>query len=411
MSWHFFDSHFQNQQKQETQNDANLDLKCPSRPSPESDPQSPSRIPPQFIPYPRRQNMSHCVPTFGKINIFIAYKAGALKDHYHVALSSWRCYLKSTNYTLVLVDVDNDPRVTSKCSQYKEFMFLRHCALLQYMSEADWTIAMDADTGVINPEHCIEEYIDPRVPLIFHQRFHNYEIAADTFIVKNSTFARNFIKEWADWDFRRPKLQFDNRDNGALHIANGKRTEKAASKHGWMQLLETIFNETAPNAVEMCREIWVTHTIDIWSYFAMVQCAKMMMGANRFWPGKLLIYPKGEGMTRDDWITNDHGTKFSDRDFLFHAWKHQSVTPTSAYSFEKIPDVDKCGVGTLEGWYWRNGTRVSEKELLDLLLKSETYHMKWPVEPRQHQKARVIPWFEVSELKRCHPNCMDRTKL
>lgn len=43
--------------------------------------------------------------------------------HYRVAQQSLECYLKGVNYTVIMVDLDNDPRVKEKCSKNQQVRF------------------------------------------------------------------------------------------------------------------------------------------------------------------------------------------------------------------------------------------------------------------------------------------------
>ncbi|CAJ0933895.1 unnamed protein product, partial [Mesorhabditis belari] len=343
---------------------------------------------PKYVPYPKRKNMDRCEHIYGKVTIFIGANKDSFKEHYKVSHSTLQCYLKGTDYELRVVDIYNDPRVTAKCSHHHDIMFHRHCALAQYLNESDWWLVMDADTGVVNPEHCIEEFIDPRVNFVFYERFFNLEVMAGNWIVKNTPFAKKFIEDWANWEFRRPNLPFGTNDNCILH----------------MNLLEHLFNETSPRSVAMCDEIWRNRSKDYWSYFGMVFCAKTMFGANRFWPGKFKILPKGQGFARDAFLTDQ---KFSDRDFLYHGWKQMKIGEDGWQSpYEKIPEIEKCREGSMDGWYFRKDAKVDEKKILESLMGMETGYMK-----EVPEVARVIPWLTASELKDCFPNCMDSRKL
>ena len=86
-------------------------------------------------------------------------------------------------------------------------MFRRHCGIVYYMKnhpEIDYILFLDGDMGVINPNHIIEEYIDPSLDLIFYDRYYNYEIMAGAYIAKllfkhinKFIFSRWLLKGWS----------------------------------------------------------------------------------------------------------------------------------------------------------------------------------------------------------------------
>lgn len=54
----------------------------------------------------------------------------------------------------------------------------------QNVDRIDWVLFLDADIGVINPDHLIEEFIDPSYDLIFYERSYNLEIAAGSYLAR-----------------------------------------------------------------------------------------------------------------------------------------------------------------------------------------------------------------------------------
>ncbi|TKR82528.1 hypothetical protein L596_016240 [Steinernema carpocapsae] len=343
-------------------------------------PAAPSLLKKRTI-YPKRENMGECKPLFGKVVVFVAYVESSMKTHYKVAQDSLHCYLKGVNYTTAFVDLDHDKRVKENCP-HDQLFFKKHCAASVYLQDADWMLVLDADTAVVNPNHCIEEWIDDRVDLVFYERFFNWEIASGNYLVKNTEFARTFLRKWADWQYIQPS-NWNGADNGVLQI----------------HILQTVLPD-AVEEIKACDAIWHKGT-DYDTYMAYVTCVKVTLGANRLYPGKIRIHRRAHGWVRDGFLTGDN---FCDNDFMLHGWKLQAIELEGWNSpFRKMFNVSECGTGYL-GWNYRPGYKITPDEVRKRLAAFEaSAGNTFP------KNAQVFPYLTQPDVGNCYPKCDDLT--
>lgn len=320
---------------------------------------------PKFDKFRISRNSSH-----RHLNISVVIVVSDVKDaekEYKIALRSMRCYCKMHNYPFYLVqDVD----YRDVCHQ-KDFMFRRHCIVAQLLEKTDWLIFLDADIAVVNPNVLLEEYINPSYDLTFYDRFVNWEVAAGSYIVHNTLWAKHFLQNFANFETQLPN-SFHGTDNGALHI----------------YFQQTFYPQLSAES-QICRKIWETAD-SFQDLFTFEACIRTVMGdVHEF--DRARILKKGTGWVRDIWLTD---SKWSpERDFMLHGLKdaneillEQGFIVNTIYGnfnwrspFSSTLNLEKCGAPEMSKWEMNDNLIVSKKEVEKYLRKQfdEVERRRW----------------------------------
>ncbi|KAI1731339.1 hypothetical protein Ddc_00146 [Ditylenchus destructor] len=248
-------------------------------------------------------------------------------DQYPIAQRTLQCYAQLFDYPLIVISLDQnkeEPTVITndsvmspdfewrkKCNQ-KDFMFRRHCVLAQLLrqtSELEYVVFLDADVGVINPNHLLEEYIsESGADLIFYERIFNYEVMAGSYIVRRSNYSINFLEAWADYSEKLPD-SFHGSDNGAIHAV----------------LLDVVCANCSQARKDLClNKLWpASKNYDDLSVFT--SCARAILG-HRSRLGDhneiLILTNPTKYWARDGWLT---GNQWAPQEFMFHGWQQRRM--------------------------------------------------------------------------------------
>ncbi|CAI5453395.1 unnamed protein product [Caenorhabditis angaria] len=231
------------------------------------------------------------------------------------ALDTVQCYAKIQGYTFLLF---ND---SSYDCRHKDHFFRRHCVVSKTAINYDFTVFIDADIGVVNPNRRIEEFLDDSKDLIFYDRFWNWEVAMGSYIVRNTSFAREALMDFANYDLNLPKSFYGN-DNGIIN-----------------RFLVKLLFPNAQIAMNDCEKMFnKSENFNDVSIFE--ACFRTILGASQDF-GKVRIIRKGHGWVRDHWLDNSKWNP--DLDFMLHDWKEGNLNET--------PENVKLAAGSNGGWY------------------------------------------------------------
>jgi FkbM family methyltransferase len=220
---------------------------------------------------------------------------------YATNTKSLKNYAKLNNYLFVEKITGQDPR----CDHVKKFFFNKHCIVYYYMVDRknndEWIFVFDGDNAVRNPNTRIrlESFLKDDKDIMYYYRFHNNEIAAGNYAIKNTKWAKNYLKGY--YELHKTYTGY-NEDNGALHYYLLPDKKK-------------------------CHEFSSSKTLD--TYFKFVECVhRELKVANFPLKAHIFIYKHGKAWTYDGWVVD---YKWSNNTLMQHAMKRP---PMKGYSYE-----------------------------------------------------------------------------
>ena len=213
-------------------------------------------------------------------------------------------YAKKNGYQFL----EKSPESDSRCRDARSFFFRKHCVVYHHMvdngiSNDRWYFVLDGDNAVRNPNTNIrlEKFIKRDKDVIYYYRFHNNEIAAGNYAIKNTQWATKYLKGY--YELHKTYFGF-NFDNGALHF----------------NLLPD------KNA---CKQFYRNPMGSLPIYDKYVGCVHKHLQKAKF-PLKnhIYVYPHGKAWTYDGWVID---YKWSNDTLMHHAMKRP---PMKGYTYE-----------------------------------------------------------------------------
>lgn len=195
---------------------------------------------------------------------------------YKGQIQSLQCFTDANDYKFVILE-GNEYRT---CDQYGDYFFRKHCTVAEWMEDQSPNLQVaivDADVVAVVLERGLEKWANHDADVQVYQRCLFPEIMAGNYMVRNTPFARKFLRNWAKYNHKKPK-GFSSSDNGAIHLV----------------VQETV----KATGFKKCKKMYnaLKSTVnDLTEYFEYVTCVTDHLGPPRDWNasgGVVTVWPR-----------------------------------------------------------------------------------------------------------------------
>lgn len=402
---------------------------------------------------------------------------------YSTHFQSFKCYAHRWNNTLIdivsneLVKDTNasdksikqyvefiafDPSIDS-CSHHENFFFRKHCAVAHLMEARerdrlemqrddekpsyDWIVVLDGDSFVVNADNSLSKHlpidrsadrsIDPTINIVFYERFHNGEITAGNYLIRNQRHSqpismtsslttytpdnqpvnllnnhsiiastKQFLLDWANMEWRVPKDAYHNHDNGALHmfILEKLYAYQQSNKQSIKQSNDPLITA---ESLDVCRSIWAAAS-DVPSYDRFIGCVKCVLGGRRSFPEiGVEIRRRGQFFVRDFFVSSvgdgprvDNVGLVGKDDLFYHGWKD---SPVGVWWQDNVTP-ESCGLGDNKSTDQSNVAPWTPKLIPRVI--ADDAKLASMVRERGRYSANDRPAsLGIDDVKDCWPHC------
>ncbi|CAJ0932962.1 unnamed protein product, partial [Mesorhabditis belari] len=275
-------------------------------------------------------------------------------QEFDLARSTVICYAGVHGYHFELFD-PLIPSISALFCLQREKPFQIPCIIANFLEAFtfEWVLYIGADIGVINPLYRLESLIPNQdVHLVFYSESDQNPISNQSFLAKNSPRSINFLRNWADFQLKRPDFPFVD-----LALPN---------------VISSFFHPEMRSNQLICERILKTgRALD---YTA---CMQEFI----FWATtstEYYVYAKEQGFIRNGSLTNN---KWSLDDFLLSGWRKWKYETEWEYSLIIESFLVPCqSIHQIDQWKYNFSYVISPETKLKIL---EKHSMK---ELEEHRK-------------------------